>query len=353
MAGPKQLPLFGSPATPESPDVGPGSSQPDGASAFSLIAPPDGRIRPASPSPAAHRVAQRLPPELRLGTSSWSFSGWKGVVYEGEHSSRDLARNGLRAYASHPLLRTVGLDRTYYAPMAAADLRELASQTPPEFRFMVKAHEVTTLRRFPDHPRYGRRAGQSNPRFLETEYALREVVEPTVSGLGGRLGVLLFQFAPQNLGNNFPFCERLSRFLSRMPSGVPIAIELRTPRSFTEEYVECLADAGAAHSLLVHPSMPSVDDQWALTAALEGPVLVRWMLRRDRSYQEARAEFAPFDRIALADDASRDAIVRVIEACAEARRPITVIANNKAEGSSPLSLGRLAQAFSAVSPKTK
>jgi hypothetical protein len=54
----------------------------------------------------------------------------------------------------------------------------------------------------------------------------------------------------------------------------------------------------------------------------------------------------------VSDDETRDEIVRVIEACAEARRPITVIANNKAEGSSPLTLVRLAELVGNAGPKT-
>ncbi len=37
---------------------------------------------------------------LRLGTASWNYPGWRGLVYE---------QPGLRAYASHPLFRCVAL----------------------------------------------------------------------------------------------------------------------------------------------------------------------------------------------------------------------------------------------------
>ena len=55
-------------------------------------------------------IATRVPPTLRMGTSSWSFPGWRGIVYPGERTSTWLAREGLRYYARHPLLRTVGID---------------------------------------------------------------------------------------------------------------------------------------------------------------------------------------------------------------------------------------------------
>ena len=50
------------------------------------------------------------------------------MVYDGVHSDVRLSRQGLPAYAAHPLLRTVGIDRTFYAPMAEADFRRYANQ---------------------------------------------------------------------------------------------------------------------------------------------------------------------------------------------------------------------------------
>src|SRR5262245_47355549 len=71
----------------------------------------------AAVPPAQATVAQRLARGVYLGTSSWSFPGWQGIVYDGRASETQLARHGLAAYARHPLLRAVGIDRTYYAPM--------------------------------------------------------------------------------------------------------------------------------------------------------------------------------------------------------------------------------------------
>ena len=39
---------------------------------------------------------------------SWSFPGWSGLVYDRASTETELARNGLGAYAAHPLFRSVG-----------------------------------------------------------------------------------------------------------------------------------------------------------------------------------------------------------------------------------------------------
>ena len=70
--------------------------------------------------------------------------------------------------------------------------------------------------------------------------------------------------------------------------------------------------------------------------------MVRWMLRRDRGYETAREESAPFNRLVDEDASSRRQVPDAIRAAAS-RRPVFVIANNKAEGSAPLTVFRLAE----------
>ena len=159
--------------------------------------PTRGAIEPAEVDDDTRRLGAALPPGVGLGTSSWSFPGWAGLVYQDKVSEPILAKRGLAAYAAHPLLRAVGVDRTFYAPVSAEVLAGYARAVPPSFRFLVKAHEAITLARFPAHPRYGALRGQASPQYLDPAYATDAVVAPFVEGLGPRGAVLLFQFAPQ------------------------------------------------------------------------------------------------------------------------------------------------------------
>ena len=95
---------------------------------------------PAPADPALQALADALPPRLYLGTSSWNFPGWAGLVWDAaDHDAAVLSRQGLAAYARHPLLRTAGIDRSFYRPMTAAQYAEHAAQVPDGFRFVVKA----------------------------------------------------------------------------------------------------------------------------------------------------------------------------------------------------------------------
>lgn len=306
-----------------------------------------GPVKPAAVPDELAAVAAALPPSLRLGTSSWSFPGWAGIVWDRAHPESRLARHGLAAYARHPLLTAAGIDRTHYAPLAAADLATYAAAVPAGFSFVVKAHEACTVARWPDHPRYGARRGEVNPLFLDPAYAAAEVVAPFVEGLGAAAGVLLFQFAPQDLvplGGPRRFPDRIGRFLAALPRGPRYAVELRNPEALGERYAHALREARALHCLNVHPRMPDLGTQAREAGALAAPaLLVRWMISADLSYEAARGRYAPFDRLVDEAPAIRRTVAALALEAAEAGRPVWVIANNKAEGSAPLTLFRLAE----------
>lgn len=302
-----------------------------------------GTPEPAPADPALSAVADRLPRGLRLGTSSWSFPGWGGIVYAGSHPESRLSRDGLAAYARHPLLRAVGLDRTYYAPMAAAELARHAAQVGDDFRFLVKASQLCT---FPAL-RSGAGWAGPNPRYLDAAFARDAVVAPAVEGLGARLGALVFQFPPlarPEAGDPARFAARLASFLAGLPAGPAYAVEIRNRSLLHPEYVAALAASGVAHAFTVHPSMPPLAEQARLLPVARQPALVvRWMLGHGRGYEEARDAYAPFDRLVAPDPASRAEVAELCRAAASAGRPATVIVNNKAEGSAPLSLAELAR----------
>ncbi|MCX7057645.1 MAG: DUF72 domain-containing protein, partial [Proteobacteria bacterium] len=125
-----------------------------------------------------------MPEGLRMGTSSWSFPGWAGLVYANRVGEQMLSREGLGAYSRHPLLRAVGVDRTFYAPMTADEFRHYAQLVPPEFRFVVKAHAALTT---PIDRQARNIAVQPDiDRFLDLRYAIDRIVTPAVEGLGER-----------------------------------------------------------------------------------------------------------------------------------------------------------------------
>jgi uncharacterized protein YecE (DUF72 family) len=294
------------------------------------------------PAPAAAAYAElrsRVPERVRIGTSSWSFPGWAGIVYDASYGEPALARHGLAAYAQHPLLRAVSIDRTYYAPIEAAAFAEYAAAVPDDFRFLVKAERVLT------DPSAESTTGV---RFLDPQYALDAVVAPAALGLGEKLGAIVFQFSPRGAGphGRIRFASLLSDFLLALPRGPLYAVELRTPALMTRAYAAALAQAGAAHCYSVHASMLPLHAQLERIPATANPMLVvRWMLPSGTDYQEARAQYAPFDRLVEEDVATRARIAQAAIECVADEKDVIVCINNKAEGCAPLSAFELARAI--------
>ena len=303
----------------------------------------------ATPSQEVLELGARLPAEVRLGTSSWSFPGWTGLIYAEDESQVQLARAGLPAYAQHPLLRTVGIDRTFYGPVAEEVFRGWAEAVPPGFRFLAKAHEELTLAQFPLHARYGARRGARNPRFLDVRYAADAVVAPFVKGLGAKAGPLVFQFPPQDvapLGGPARFAERLHAFLAALPKGPLYGVEVRNRELLVPAYAEALAAVGVVPVLAAWGGMPPVEVQAELTHARRASALVvRWMLRPGLDYEEARTLYAPFHQLVNEDVPTRTAIAAEAVAALHAGRGCYITINNKAEGSAPVSAERLAKSI--------
>ncbi len=309
------------------------------------------------------RLAARVPARVHLGTSSWSFPGWRDIVYRDAHSEAQLARGGLAAYARHPLLRTAGIDRTHYAPIDRDAFAAYAADVPRGFRFLAKAHEACTLAAWPMHARYGAARGSPNPRFLDPSYARDEVIAPFVDGLGATAGPLLFQLAAQPIdllgGTPRRFAEKLYRFLRDLPRGPLYAVEVRNASLLTPDYAAALAAAdsqlrsdssdpmtrgGVVHCTAALPGLPPPIAQWRAAGGPSQPALVaRWMLAAHHDYDSAKAAYAPFDRLVDPDPRTRAQLAALAADAGRRGVPAWIIANNKAEGSSPLTLIELAR----------
>jgi uncharacterized protein YecE (DUF72 family) len=312
------------------------------------------KVQPAASDPSQQALAGELPPTLRLGTSSWFFPGWAGLVWDGEYEQSVLSKHGLGAYARHPLFRSVSLDRTFYRPLSASQFAAYAAQVPEDFRFVVKAPSLIAdaMVRGEDG-----RGMEPNLAFLDPRLAAAEFVQPALDGLGTKVGALVFQLSPlpgPMLADLPGILERLGEMLRALPALRPvapdgvIAVEVRNPEFLTPAFVEVLRGAGATYCLGLHPKMPPIADQLPLLRALwPGPMVCRWNLNRLHGaygYEEAKALYEPFDKLVDPDPDTRAALARVIAGTTGAGQNAFVTINNKAEGSAPLTVLALAEA---------
>jgi uncharacterized protein YecE (DUF72 family) len=313
------------------------------------------KVQPAPADSAQQALAKALPPQLRLGTSSWFFPGWAGLVWDGEYAQSVLSKHGLKAYAQHPLLRTVSVDRSFYRALSASQFAAYAQQVPEDFRFVVKAPGVVAdaLVRGEDG-----RGMQPNPAFLDPALAAQDFVQPALDGLGAKVGALVFQLSPlpsSMLAQMPELLQRLRRMLQALPALRPsapdgvIAVEVRNPEFLTPAFADVLREAGATYCLGLHPKMPPIAEQLPVLRALwPGPLVCRWNLNRLHGaygYEEAKQLYEPFDRLVDPDPQTREMLARAIVGTTGAGHAAYVTINNKAEGSAPLSVLALAQAL--------
>ena len=359
-APPDQLPLLAPDAPPAAAPALGSTSQP--------VHKTSAGVRPVAPSPELSELARALSPRVHLGTSSWHFPGWNGLVWDGDYAESRLSKRGLAAYAQHPLLRSVSLDRAFYRPLSASQYARYAAQVPPDFRFIVKAPALITDAWVRAEDGRGK---APNPAFLDHDLAWREFVEPALEGLGTRVGALVFQISPlppAHLARLPELIERIGALLAALPAlqaaapdGV-LALEVRDAVFLTPAHAPLLARAlraarrhnAVTYCLGLHAKMPPIEQQLPLLRALwPGPLVCRWNLHRLHGaygYENAKRSYEPFDTLVDPDPATRATLARVIAGTVGAGHKAYVSINNKAEGCAPRSVMALAEQLRAPAP---
>lgn len=357
--------LFGAPVT----TVPPTNKKPPEPTPTDSAKPPPAKARKASVqavewSDALRALGDALPAQVHLGTSSWSYPGWQGLVWEGAHSEQTLSKKGLEIYAQHPLMRTVSIDRNFYRPLSASDFARYAAMVPADFRFMVKAPSLLTdaLVRSDDG-----RGKEPNTAFLSPELALQEFMAPVMEGLGKNLGALVFQLSPLpwNMLDRLPqVIAQLRTMLCALPALQPhapdgvIAVEVRDPQWLAPDmlplFAQALRDASATYCIGLHAKMPPLAEQLALLRKLwPAPLVCRWNLHPVHGpygYAEAEKLYAPYDRIHHPEPDLHAELAALIRTFAAHGQPVHMAISNHAEGCAPMSVQTLARAITQHPP---
>ena len=153
-------------------------------------------------------------PRVVAGTSGFSYPAWRGRFYPADLPASKM----LDFYAR--TLGTVEINNTFYRQPTAALLEAWAGETPPTFRFALKA-----------------------PQRITHQLRLKEASEPALAfcnvarRLGRRLGPLLFQLPPYLRFD----AARLRDFLAVLPAGLEYAFEFRSEGWLNDETYGLLA----------------------------------------------------------------------------------------------------------------
>jgi uncharacterized protein YecE (DUF72 family) len=305
--------------------------------------------------PAAERIAalaSQVSPLVQFGTSSWTYPGWKGLIYQRDYPATGAVARQLAEYARWPLFRTVGIDSFFYRPATPATLKSYAEALPEGFRCVSKVWERITAHSF-NSPRAVAHQGERNLDWLNPALFVNEVLGPMQEHFADHVGPLVFEF--QAIGKReartpAQFFDALDRFFTALPRSAPYAVEIRNPEYLSPPYFAVLRQHNVAHVFNSWTRMPSIGEQLLLHESITADFTVaRALLVPGRKYRDAVDAFSPYTHIQDASPALRGDLAALARTIINLRIPASVIVNNRAEGCSPLTIAAVAELLAAES----
>ena len=139
---------------------------------------------------------------IHIGTSGWQYKHWIGTFYPEKLPQSQM----LVEYVKH--FNTVELNSSFYHQPPRTTFENWKKKTPPGFLFSVKASRYIT----------------HNKKLLDAEESLSYFLK-AATGLGKKLGVILFQMPPSWQMN----LDRLESFLTLLPNRLRFTFEFRHP----------------------------------------------------------------------------------------------------------------------------
>lgn len=288
-----------------------------------------------------------LSPLVRFGTSTWTYEGWQGQIYLKPYAKTMFARECLGEYCQYlyngePCFRTVGNDATFYRPPTPNQLRKYLNQIPEDFEMCFKVWEELTIPTYAKHARYGVKAGQPNPNFLDAKVFNEMVLAPhREAKFEPHTGPFLFEFQRHGMPSE-EFCSRLDTFFGQLPKDFSYAVEIRNAGLLGPEYRQVLERHGIAHIYNHWCYMPSLAEQHQRMGLFTAPFIVLRLLTPLKiSYEAAKKRAAPYDKIVGELPEMRRDTVELVKKAIEEKRKAYVIVNNRSEGNAPLTIQAL------------
>lgn len=278
-----------------------------------------------------------------MGTCSWKYDSWQGIVYPpGAESLNHLAQ-----YSRH--FDTVEVDQWFWSLFGADKVKlpdsktveEYLQSVPKGFQFTIKVPNSITQSHFYTHGKSKTAPVEANPHFfsvtLFNEFIKR--IEP----LAGHIGVLMFQFEYLNrlkMASQIEFLNKFNGFISACPRNYKYAVETRNPNYLNDRYFEFLNNHKLYHVFVQGYYMPVISEIYKKFSGYIRDLAVIRLMGSDRSGIEERAG-NKWDAIIDPKDNELPDIVAIIRTLEERKVKVFVNVNNHYEGSAPLTIKKI------------
>ena len=285
---------------------------------------------------------------IKFGTSTWTYEGWVGIVYNRPYTKSNFKKTCLGEYAEYPYFSTVGIDHTFYGPANDNILSRYASLLPNGFECCSKVWERLTIPKYSKNKRYGKLAGEVNEDYLNADLFNDAVLPPYERSFQGHTGPFIFQFQtqyPQRTQSGSgdasarlreAFSEKLNNFLSQLRTDFRYAVEVRNREFLTAEYFQMLASHNVAHVFNHWTHMPSIGEQLAIEGSITADhIVARILTPLGIAYNQAVDNFFPYNEVKKPMAAMRRDVADLAKKAIILKKKAYAIVNNRAEGNAP------------------
>ncbi len=203
--------------------------------------------------------------------------------------------------------------------------------------------EEITIPSHAKQARYGAKAGQPNPRFLDAQLFNDLVLMPyREAKFEPHTGPFLFEFQRHGMSAE-DFVGKLDSFFRQLPKDFRYAVEVRNAGLLGPLYHDVLAQNGVAHVYNHWSYMPPLAEQRKRLETFTAPFTVlRLLTPLKMTYEAAKKRAEPYDKIVgVLPEMRRDTVDLVRQAVGENRRAY-VLVNNRSEGNAPITVQTLA-----------
>jgi uncharacterized protein YecE (DUF72 family) len=313
----------------------------------------DGNERPAQAGRLAPKLRALAEKHVFFGTSSWKYEGWMGSIYTRDRylersrfSQKKFEANCLTEYAE--TFPVVGGDFSFYQFPSPSYWKRLFEDSPASLKFGLKVPEEISVPRWPTHARYGTRAGTINHGFLDNQL-FHEMFTWPLEPYRDRVAMLILEFgtfAKSTFPKPADFTARLDPFLGSVSRHFRYSVEIRNAEYLAPDYFSMLQAHNTAHVFNAWTRMPELRDQVAMPGAFTADfTVVRALLKRGRTYEQAVKTFEPYEKVQEPNPGAREAIRQIAERAWKTRQPAYVFVNNRLEGNAPSTIEAVADSL--------